>query len=102
MLDFKLFHNRHELTTVTCDQPINNIIKIVSQYDHVFLLTTTKQLFYGILDSDSNVSIHFVIIRTDVNNINCSDDSIYVVDQADDVQHLWVLRKTNIAMMYRY
>lgn len=109
MCNFKIFHAGYELNVVHTE-PIENIIKIASHNVHVFLLTTAKQLFFGSLqqpqqqqqhhhhhqhhpnDDISMVSmrpqkIEFELIRTDVIDVACSVDSIYVVDENGFVQH---------------
>lgn len=83
---FKIFHVGHELS-VTSEQKIDKITKIASQNDHVFLLTGINHLYYGSLSGDSSASIHFDLIRSDINDIDCSDDSIYVTDKNGCVQH---------------
>lgn len=101
MCHFKIFHSGYELNVVHTE-PIDNIIKIASHNHHVFILTTAKQLFFGSLqqqqeqqqnNDNSMVSmraqqIEFELIRTDVIDVACSVDSIYVVDENGYVQSL--------------
>lgn len=69
-------------------QPIDNIVKITSHNDHVFMLTTSKQLFFGTLNGNSPATqIQLELIREDVIDVACSVDSIYVVDEKGCVQH---------------
>lgn len=82
---FKLYHSGHELNVVH-SETINNITKVASHNDHVFILTTTKQLFFGTLDNNEP-QIHFELIREDVIDVACSVDSVYVVDENGNVQH---------------
>lgn len=86
MTNYKLFYGGHELS-ITCAGNIDSLAKIASQNDHLFALTDEKQLYFGILGSESRTHIAFELIRSDVNDIDCSDDSIYVVDQYGCVQH---------------
>lgn len=109
MCHFKIFHSGYELNVVHTE-PIDNIIKIASHNDHVFILTTGKQLFFGSLqqpdqqqpqqqhqqhqhNNESSMAsmraqqIEFELIRTDVIDVACSVDSIYVVDSNGFVQH---------------
>lgn len=85
MCYFKLYHSGHELNVMQ-SEPIDNITKIASYNDHVFILTTSKQLFFGILDSNSP-KIQFDLIREGVIDVACSVDSVYVVDENGRVQH---------------
>lgn len=102
MCHFKIFHSGYELNVVHTE-PIENIIKIASHNEHVFILTTAKQLFFGSMqqhqqqqhqhNNESSTAsmrvqqIEFELIRTDVIDVACSVDSIYVVDSNGFVQH---------------
>lgn len=101
MCYFKIFHSGHELNVVH-NQSIDNIIKIASHNDHVFVLTTAKKLFFGTLIGSGSggggggggsgsggpqTKIQFELIREDVIDVACSVDSIYVVDDNGSVQH---------------
>lgn len=91
MFDFKIFYAGVELCVV-CDQAIDNIVKIASFNDHVFILTADKQLLFGSIDDSlQRTSIKVDVIRTDVIDVACSVDSIYVVDDSGCVQHCPVL-----------
>lgn len=76
---------------VHSNHTIDNIIKIASNNDHVFALTTSKKLFFGTLIVSDGTSppsqIQFELIREDVIDVACSVDSIYVVDDNGSVQH---------------
>lgn len=87
MFCFKIFHSGQELH-ITCNQSIDNIRKIASHNDHVFILTATQQLFFGILNGESpQTQINIELIRSDCIDVACSVDSIYVVDVNFRVQH---------------
>lgn len=90
MCYFKIFRSGHELNVVH-NQSIDNIIKIASHNDHVFVLTTEKKLFFGTLvgagTGGPQTQIQFELIREDVIDVACSIDSIYVVDENGGVQH---------------
>lgn len=85
MFYFKIFHSGHELNVV-CEDAIENIVKLASYNDHVFVVTATRQLFYGTVAGDGP-QVHFNRIRDDVIDVACSIDSIYVVDEHGAVQH---------------
>lgn len=87
MVTFKIFHGGQELN-VSCDHRIDGLLKVASQNEHMFLLTASKELFYGSLNgASSRASIQVDLIRNDINDIDCSNDSIYVVDVLGAVQH---------------
>lgn len=86
MLTFKVFHGGQELNVVS-DHRIDGLTKVASQNEHIFLLTVSRQLFFGSLNGSSRTHINFELIRNDVNDIDCSNDSIYVVDAVGSVQH---------------
>lgn len=87
MCYFKIYHSGHELNVVH-KEPIDNITKIASYNDHVFVLTTAKQLFFGTIDgNNSQAQINFELIRENVIDVACSIDSVYVVDDNGSVQH---------------
>lgn len=87
MCNFKIFHAGHELKVVH-NKPIENIIKIASHNDHIFMLTRAKQLFFGTYNGNVlQNQIQFELIREDVIDVACSIDSIYVVDGNGCVQH---------------
>lgn len=90
MCYFKIFRAGHELNVVY-NQSIDNIIKLASHNDHVFVLTTTKKLYFGTLINNGGngpqAQIQFELIREDVIDVACSVDSIYVVDENGSVQH---------------
>lgn len=81
---FKVFHGGQELN-VSSDHRIDGVVKVASQNEHIFLLTVDKELFFGILNG--RVHIRVELIRNDVIDIDCSNDSIYVVDAMGSVQH---------------
>ncbi|XP_031627561.1 alsin homolog [Contarinia nasturtii] len=84
---FKIYYSGHELN-VMHTQPMDNITKIASHNDHVFVLTTAKQLFFGTLNGHGpQAKIQFEVIRTDIIDVACSVDSVYVVDENGNVQH---------------
>lgn len=88
MCDFKIFHSGHELNVVH-NESIDNIVKIASHNDHVFMLTASKQLFFGTpnVNGSQSPQIQFELIREDVIDVACSVDSIYVIDENGCVQH---------------
>lgn len=94
MFYFKIFHTGVELNVV-CDQQIDNIKKIASFNDHVFMVTAEEQLLFGSIGDESSAqsrsTIKFDVIRTDVIDVACSVDSIYVVNDKGCVQHCPVL-----------
>lgn len=86
-MNFKIFHLGQELT-VRCSEAFENIIKIASQNDHVFLLTAKKQLFFGHLNGvETRNQLQLELIRNDCIDVACSIDSIYVIDENGLVQH---------------
>ncbi|XP_055309142.1 alsin homolog [Sitodiplosis mosellana] len=87
MCYFKIYHSGHELNVVN-SQPIDNITKIASHNNHVFMLTTAKQLFFGTPNGNGpQADIQFELIRENVIDVACSVDSVYVVDENGSVQH---------------
>lgn len=91
MCYFKIYHSGQELNVVHHER-IDNISKIASHNHHVFMLTQTKQLFFGTIDSNSSQpQINFELIREDVIDVACSVDSVYVVDENGGVQHCPVM-----------
>lgn len=72
---------------VSSDHRIDGLTKVASQNEHIFLLTVSRQLFFGSLNGSSRTYIHVELIRNDVSDIDCSNDSIYVVDAVGSVQH---------------
>lgn len=86
-MNFKIFYAGQELNVV-CNEAIDNIIKIASYNDHVFLVTVNQQLFFGTLNgTDARTQIQIELIRNDIIDVACSVDSIYVVDVNGCVQH---------------
>lgn len=82
---FKIYHSGHELN-VMHSQPMDNITKIASHNDHVFVLTTAKQLFFGTLNGNGpQTQIQFEVLRKDIIDVACSVDSVYVVDENGNV-----------------
>lgn len=77
MCYFKIYHSGHELNVVN-SQPIDNIIKIASHNHHVFVLTTTKQLYFGTPPHGNGpqAQIQFELIRENVIDVACSVDSV--------------------------
>lgn len=87
MVAFRIFHGGQELN-VQSDHRIDGLMKVASQNEHIFLLTASKELFFGSLNNGkSRASVEVELIRNDVNDIDCSNDSIYVVDAMGSVQH---------------
>lgn len=99
MCHFKIFHSGYELNVVHTEL-IDKIIKIASHNHHLFILTATKQLFFGSLQqhrdqendeiaaaSLRSTQIELELIRSDVIDVACSVDSIYVIDENGSVQH---------------
>lgn len=72
---------------------IDRLVKIATQNEHIFLLSANKNLLFGSLTSASasairrTTHIQMEVIRNDVIDIDCSNDSIYVVDAMGAVQH---------------
>lgn len=93
MCAFKIFRSGHELNVVH-NERIDNIIKMASHNDHVFMLTASKQLFHtfhanGPMQTQyqPQTQIQFELIREDIIDVACSIDSIYVIDENGCVQH---------------
>lgn len=86
MVAFKMFHAGQELN-VSSEHRIDGLVKVASQNEHIFLLTVNRELFFGSLNGTARTHIHVELIRNDVNDIDCSNDSIYVVDAMGLVQH---------------
>lgn len=86
-MNFKIFHLGQELT-IKCSEAFDNIIKIASQNNHVFLLTAKKQLFFGHFNGvETRNQLQLELIRADCIDVACSIDSIYVIDKNGLVQH---------------
>lgn len=87
MCAFKIFRSGHELNVVH-NEPIDNIMKIASHNDHIFMLTTSKRLFFGTFNANGpQTQIQFELIREDVIDVACSVDSIYVITTLYTLQH---------------
>lgn len=89
MHNFKLYRLAKELEA-SCDISITAIQKICTTTDQVYLLTSTKQLFYGLVNED-NLTVHFILIREAVADVDLSPDSLFIVGEAGWVQKCTLL-----------
>lgn len=85
MSDFKIYHGGYELDVTIDDDSIARIVKVCSQNDQMFLLTQANDLYFGLINYDLK-KLHLNLIRTNISDIACSDDSIYVCDLDGYVQ----------------
>lgn len=99
---FTLYHGSTKLdikvATTSTESTLRHIRKICSHRNRIFLLSENNDLFTGeLIQSTICASVTISHLKSCVIDVECSDDSVYIVDQSGSVYKLVIdiLQKNN-------